>query len=46
MEEEIICNECGWCGDPSELVSLTDDVNDMDFIYCPDCGSSDIEDLD
>jgi len=45
-EPEMQCNECGWQGDSSELVSKTDDLKDRDFNYCPDCGSDDIEDCE
>ena len=37
------CTKCGWSGDASEIVSKTDAIEDLDFIYCPYCGSSDIE---
>ena len=46
MEEKIICNKCGWTGDSTMLVCKTDDIDDNDFKYCPDCGSSDIEDIE
>ena len=39
----LICNECGWQGDPSELVSKTDAVDDRDFSFCPQCEESDFE---
>lgn len=45
MEPELICNECGWVGDSTMLVSETEDINDP-CVLCPDCGSNDIEDLD
>lgn len=45
MEEEIICNNCGWVGDTTMLVSLTDALDDP-CDKCPDCGSSDIEDFE
>lgn len=41
--EELICNECGWTGDTAMLVSKTDEPEDRNFIYCPYCGSDDIE---
>lgn len=44
--DEIICNECGWIGDTTMLVSASDNLNDRDFIYCPDCWSDDIKDID
>lgn len=42
----IICEECGWVGDYTHLVSKTDNLDDNDFIYCPDCGGTEFEDLD
>ena len=43
MEEpEVQCNECGWQGDSMDLV----DKDDSSFIYCPDCGSNNIEDYE
>ena len=39
----IICNYCGWAGDPSELIALTDDLNDRDFSYCPYCEHNDFD---
>lgn len=33
--------ECSWAGDSSELVCLTDNLNDKDFSYCPYCGKKD-----
>ena len=47
MEDpEIQCNYCGWQGDSSELESKTEKLDDRVFIYCPDCGSNDIEDYE
>ena len=46
MDEEIQCNECGWTGDTTMLVSKTEDLEDRDFSYCPECGSNDIEDTE
>ena len=45
-EPEVQCNQCSWQGDALDLVSKTDDINDKDFNYCPQCGSSEIEDID
>jgi hypothetical protein len=42
----IICLECGWVGDDSNLEAATEDLDDKDFSYCPDCGGSDFEDED
>jgi len=39
----LICDNCRWCGDPLELVALTDDLNDTGFRYCPQCGGEDFE---
>jgi len=46
MEEEISCTNCDWSGDPSMLVSKTEDPEDLNFCHCPDCGSINIEDID
>lgn len=46
MEEEIICNNCGWTGDSTMLVSKTGCINDNNYCYCPNCGSDDIEDFE
>jgi len=43
--EEIICNNCGWAGDVSMLVSLTESMED-ECNKCPDCESDDIEDFE
>ena len=45
MDEEIQCNNCGWTGDTTMLVSKTEDLEDRDY-FCPDCGSDDIEDIE
>lgn len=45
MEEEIQCNECGWTGDETMLVSTTDAMDDP-CDKCPSCGSDDIEDFE
>jgi len=41
----LMCNGYGWQGTPEELVSLTDDLNDRDFSFCPHCDSSDFDEL-
>ena len=46
MDENVECLDCGWQGYDTELVSKTDDANDKKFIYCPSCGSDDIQDID
>ncbi len=47
MEEEdnVVCNDCDWVGDPSELVSETSHIDDP-CNKCPNCGSDDIEDFE
>lgn len=40
----LICEYCGWSGDSSELVALTDDLEDRDFTHCPRCDGTDFED--
>ena len=45
MCEEIQCNNCGWTGDNTMLVSETEDYDDP-CNKCPDCGSDDIEDIE
>lgn len=47
----LYCNDplnkhCRWSGDPDELVALTDDLNDRDFSYCPQCDGKDFEEED
>ena len=39
---ELWC-DCGWSGAPEELVSKTDDIDDRDFTYCPQCGNDKFE---
>jgi len=43
---EIECISCGWAGDETMLVSKTDDINDDQYIYCPECGDDDMEELE
>lgn len=45
-DDEIQCNYCGWTGDVTMLVSKTESLEDVDFVYCPDCESDDIEDIE
>lgn len=45
MEEELICNTCGWVGDLTMLVSSSDRLDDP-CDKCPECGSNDIEDFE
>lgn len=44
MTDEMECQECWWTGDISELVALTDDPEDRDFSYCPNCEGRNIID--
>ena len=41
--EWLICLQCGWSGEPDELVSKTEDLNDDTFVYCPLCGECDFD---
>jgi len=42
----VVCISCGWSGDESELVSLTDDPRDLDFSFCPDCNGDYFEEIE
>ena len=46
MEEEIMCENCGWTGEDSMLESKTDHIDDNTFNRCPDCGSDEITDIE
>ncbi len=41
----LICNisDCPWQGTADELVTLTDNVNDRDFDFCPNCNGKDFD---
>ena len=39
MEDDLYCGSCG-------LVFTLDDVDDLDDVICPDCGSQDIGSVD
>lgn len=39
------CQECGWRGLTAELDETNDDSGGHTQIFCPDCGGSDIQDL-
>jgi hypothetical protein len=46
MSVTLYCNDpmkkgCHWSGDPSELHSATDALDDRDFTHCPQCGGTD-----
>lgn len=46
--DEVICNDCGWTGDVSQL-TCAPEYNFSDrvkFDRCPCCGSDDVEDFD
>ena len=47
MKEELllICTNCFWEGKQDELVSLTDDVDDIAFDFCPSCEEKDFEEF-
>lgn len=47
----LYCNDpkaqhCTWSGEHDELVALTDDINDEDFSYCPNCEGRDFQEED
>lgn len=54
--DEVICNDCGWTGDATQLVcasspalaELIEHIGHLHqlFACCPKCGSSDIENID
>ncbi len=54
MSEELTleCENCGWTGDPSELHCSDEDwdsdkaTEDIKFNRCPDCGSTEVVDLE
>ena len=33
----LLCNYCGWSGEPEDLVALTADKDDRVFSFCPFC---------
>lgn len=41
---EVECQDCGWTGMPDELVAVGDDS--WDFVHCPNCEGTNIEDWD
>jgi len=51
FDEDIECQECGWQGFEQLLVCSKEDaesnkpVDEIAFIYCPECGSEDICDI-
>ena len=42
----LFCNDCSWSGFPEELVSLTDDLGDLNFSHCPSCGGNNFDEED
>lgn len=40
------CEDCTWSGSPYELVSGTDEFEDREFIFCPQCGSKNVAEDD
>lgn len=41
----VECNNCHWTGKEDNLVTKTKLKNDVEYIYCPDCGSDNIKDI-
>lgn len=51
MSTILYCNDplkkgCGWSGDSTELVALTDALDDRDFSFCPRCDGKDFQEED
>jgi predicted RNA-binding Zn-ribbon protein involved in translation (DUF1610 family) len=44
-EQHKECQECGWRGPAAELDEANDESTGKTFIFCPDCGGVDIQDL-
>ena len=44
LDERVIC-ACGWAGTRGQLLSATGLKFDVEFIYCPICGSDDVGEL-
>jgi len=42
----LICENCGWEGDHDELVSLTEDLGDRHFAFCPVCSGKNFDEID
>lgn len=42
----LICLDCGWSGDDTQLESKTEDLDDRNFSFCPDCGGDNFEEED
>ena len=39
------CQECGWRGPAAELDETKDEAGGQTQIFCPDCGGTDIQNL-
>ena len=44
-EHQKECQECGWRGAAAELDETNGGAGGQTQIFCPDCGGSDIQDL-
>jgi len=44
LDEEVTC-ACSWQGTRGQLLSATGFKFDVEFIYCPICGSDDVGEL-
>jgi len=44
-EHQKECQECGWRGSAAELDETNGGAGGQTQIFCPDCGGSDIWDL-
>ncbi len=45
-EYSIICLDCDWEGSEMELHARTEDLDDTDFVCCPQCGSENLDETD
>lgn len=45
-EYTIRCLNCGWEGNPEDLLSETDSLDDRDFCCCPICNEKEFEDIE
>ena len=46
LDDLLECCDCGWVGTADQLVALTDWSGNKSFVYCPNCQSAAIEDMD
>ena len=44
-ENQKECQDCGWRGLAAELDQTADESGSQTHIFCPDCGSTDINNL-